>query len=69
MSGNKLRKQDGTDWIAIVESLVLELLRHVNLQYDCCTRTATVNYNGPSGWNFSLKTSYNNIVDAVGDVE
>ena len=69
MSENKLRKQDGKELITIIGSLVQEFLQHVNLEYDCCTRTAKVNYNGPSGWSFSLKTSHNEIVDAVDEAD
>lgn len=63
MSKNSLQKQDGNEWISIFGSLLQEFLQHVNLEYDCCTRTAKVNYNGPTGWSFSLKASRSEIVE------
>ncbi|NCD04142.1 MAG: hypothetical protein EOM00_14350 [Clostridia bacterium] len=52
------------EWALSLLDILRFFLQHSVIEYDGTNRMAKVNYNGPSGWKFSLNTSFQPIIDA-----
>ena len=52
------------EWALSLLDILRFFLQHSVIEYDGNSRMAKVNYNGPSGWKFSLNTSFQPVIDA-----